>query len=69
MKGKKVMPTGDFPTYNQPCQCINQAVCIAAGCQMLQHGHFKPQPIGCICPPGANKECERLDCPRKGQTP
>lgn len=25
-----------------------------------------PQPIGCICPPGANKECERMDCPRKG---
>lgn len=23
-------------------------------------------PIGCICPPGANKECERVDCPRKG---
>jgi hypothetical protein len=22
-------------------------------------------PIGCICPPGANKECERPDCPRK----
>jgi hypothetical protein len=27
---------------------------------------IQPQPIGCICPPGANKECERLDCPRKG---
>ena len=25
-----------------------------------------PAPIGCICPPGANKECERADCPRKG---
>lgn len=25
-----------------------------------------PQPqIGCICPPGANKECERPDCPRR----
>lgn len=23
-------------------------------------------PIGCICPPGANKECDRFDCPRKG---
>lgn len=22
-------------------------------------------PVGCICPPGANKECERPDCPRK----
>jgi hypothetical protein len=22
-------------------------------------------PIGCICPPGANKECERQDCPRR----
>jgi hypothetical protein len=26
-------------------------------------------PIGCICPPGANKECERLDCPRKAYIP
>lgn len=24
-----------------------------------------PVPIGCICPPGANKDCERPDCPRK----
>jgi hypothetical protein len=23
---------------------------------------------GCICPPGANKECERPDCPRKDRT-
>lgn len=23
-------------------------------------------PIGCICPPGANKECERVNCPRQG---
>jgi len=23
------------------------------------------QPIGCICPPGANKECENPACPRK----
>lgn len=22
-------------------------------------------PTGCICPPGANKECECRDCPRK----
>lgn len=22
-------------------------------------------PTGCICPPGANKDCERPDCPRK----
>ena len=21
--------------------------------------------IGCICPPGANLQCERFDCPRK----
>jgi hypothetical protein len=26
---------------------------------------FVPAPIGCICPPGANKDCERSDCPRK----
>lgn len=22
-------------------------------------------PVGCICPPGANKECENPTCPRK----
>lgn len=27
---------------------------------------FSSSTIGCICPPGANKECERMDCPRKG---
>lgn len=29
-----------------------------------------PQPaaaaVGCVCPPGANLQCERPDCPRKG---
>jgi hypothetical protein len=25
-------------------------------------------PVGCICPAGANKECERPDCPRKDWT-
>lgn len=24
-----------------------------------------PAPVGCICPPGANKECENPTCPRK----
>ena len=24
-----------------------------------------PQPMGCICPPGANKDCEAPHCPRK----
>lgn len=24
------------------------------------------QPIGCICPPGANLECQAPLCPRKG---
>ncbi len=28
-----------------------------------------PKPIGCICPPGANRDCERLDCPRKAVKP
>ena len=26
---------------------------------------YIPQPMGCICPPGANKECENPLCPRK----
>ena len=29
---------------------------------------YEHAPIGCICPPGANKDCERLDCPRKAVT-
>ena len=24
-----------------------------------------PRSLGCICPPGANKECENPACPRK----
>ena len=27
---------------------------------------FTPQQIGCICPPGANLECQNPLCPRKG---
>jgi hypothetical protein len=23
------------------------------------------EPVGCICPPGANLQCENLTCPRK----
>lgn len=34
-------------------------------CPKLQ----RDRPIGCICPPGANKECERVDCPRKARQP
>lgn len=34
-----------------------------------QFGPFDPilpmMPTGCICPPGANKECENPTCPRK----
>ncbi len=30
--------------------------------------HVKPQ-SGCICPVGANKECENPHCPRKPQKP
>ncbi len=27
--------------------------------------HGAMQPVGCICPPGSNKECENPACPRK----
>lgn len=27
-----------------------------------------PAAVGCICPPGANKECENPVCPRKNPT-
>lgn len=26
-------------------------------------------PMGCICPPGANKDCESPVCPRKATSP
>ncbi len=28
-----------------------------------------PQPFGCICPPGANRDCENPFCPRKAPLP
>lgn len=40
----------------------------------LYERNYRPQqvyptlmalPVGCICPPGANKECENPSCPRK----
>ena len=27
------------------------------------------RPKGCICPPGANRDCEAWDCPRKTPKP
>ena len=35
----------------------------------LDVGRIEFPPIGCICPPGANKDCERLDCPRRAVKP
>ena len=29
-------------------------------------GYYRQPLIGCICPPGANIQCQRADCPRKG---
>jgi len=26
---------------------------------------YTPPPMGCICPPGANKDCENPACPRQ----
>jgi hypothetical protein len=44
-------PAGDPPPY-QPWPSYPGTI-------------YQPTPVGCICPPGANKECERPDCPRK----
>lgn len=34
-----------------------------------QQYQWTPTPVGCICPAGANKECENPDCPRKPRRP
>lgn len=34
-------------------------------CVPVQQCGVQPQPVGCICPPGANLQCERPLCPRK----
>lgn len=49
-------------------QCKNCGAWIEAGSAHLctpVFGRIDLPPIGCICPAGANKDCERLDCPRK----
>ena len=53
-----------------PCACAN-VLCAQYGCQKQMAGvgqnnwAYTPPPRGCICPPGANKECENQYCPRK----
>ena len=58
----------NMPAYCGPCANV---LCVQHGClkQMAGVGqnnwtHTLP-PRGCICPPGANKECENQCCPRK----
>lgn len=51
------MPTGDFPPfpYYWP--------------YAYPQPPYPPTPTittGCVCPPGANKDCEAPLCPRKG---
>ena len=55
-------------------------ICTMDGCGAFAGGCTKPQcprftlqyspaqvpAMGCICPPGANKECDNPLCPRKG---
>lgn len=33
--------------------------------QHVGNYQFIPLPTGCICPPGANRDCENPTCPRK----
>jgi hypothetical protein len=48
--------------------CTDCGAPILPGCVHLctRYQPVAAPPIGCICPPGANRDCERLDCPRKG---
>lgn len=54
------------------CVCAS-VICAKHGCQkypsysILRQGFAEPAPmqVGCICPPGANRDCENPACPRK----
>lgn len=43
-------------------QTCSRSPCLRA--QVAQPA-YTPPPLGCICPPGANKDCESPCCPRK----
>lgn len=43
-----------------PGEHCTRTPCVAV---TLAAGHSMPR--GCICPPGANKDCENQFCPRK----
>jgi hypothetical protein len=53
------------------CACSSPD-CIQRGCRLMREGKVAtphPMPRGCICPPGANRDCESPSCPRKPHTP
>ena len=59
------MTTHGTSGYPTACACSN-VLCLQYGCMMHAKVHeYTPPPRGCICPPGANKECENQFCPRK----
>lgn len=57
------MPTGDFPPFP-----YSPAIFYDSDMKLGRYT-FTPDslaPPGCICPPGANKDCEAPLCPRRG---
>ena len=68
------MMHNNFPTAGCTTICGN-ILCAQYGCQKQMTGisqnnyTYMPPPRGCICPPGANKECENQYCPRKPVPP
>ena len=47
------------------CAC-SSADCLRNGCRLQRERQvWSTPPRGCICPPGANKDCESPSCPRK----
>ena len=62
----------NMPAYCGPC---GNVLCSTYGCQKAMAGvlpsnwTYTQYPRGCICPPGANKECENQYCPRKPVPP
>ena len=71
------MINNNFPTAGCTTICGN-VLCSQYGCHQLLRGQlstiqnnwtYTQPPRGCICPPGANKECENQYCPRKPVPP
>ena len=75
--GCQKMRAGNTQSRCPACGLASWQTCSNANCVRGQHFYTHPNPnyaeiftqfqkqYGCICPPGANKDCESPACPRK----